>query len=438
MTVFPELTAGRQDDFELRPWIIHEGTSLRGGASCNFTDRLLTVPLGTTVADRVVQAHELAHTRVSPHTPVLAGPLGAHSRALECAEEFRVNTMLAMLGFPVVALCDGSERLGGARLAEAQQWDEALCFYFAVLGTGAERPYLAGIRSQRRDWVAPMQAVAKRARRLMASATPSDLGATKRTDVGVPSGYLAFTVPIARIISVAMQSKVPYSSEELRRFRRSLEPGARRPPTGVFAELVVRRDTALDIVSRQAIARRSRPSVAGTVLRYPSRLLTDSYPKAFATKQKVPGGVVLIDQSGSMDISIDQLQGLLRKAPNTLILGYSHRPGDLGATPNAWVLANRIGVVANPPAGNIGNGIDGPALRWALSLRRPGEPLVWVSDGQVTDSNDHPCNTLTLSCASLVHRHQIRMVRTLDQVEEAFRGVRFPLELFGRVGRALL
>ncbi len=437
MSVFPELTCGRLDDFEIRPWRIAEGSSLRGGASCNFTDRLLTVPLGGSPSDRVVRAHELVHTRVSPHTPVAVEPLGVHPRAIECAEEYRVNTILARLGFSVEHLCDGSERVGGARLAQAGQWDEALCFYFAVLGTGAEKSYLAGVRSEQREWIAPMQAVAKRVKAVITSTSPRSLGATDQTDAGLPSGYLSHTLPMAKIITVAMQAKVPRTTEELRRFRRGLEPGARRPPTGRFAPLVVAPDDHRLSARRRRVHRRSQPTTSGVVLRYPSRLLTDSQYRAFGVKQRSSGGVVLVDQSGSMDISATQLEQLLHAAPDALILGYSHRPGDSGQTPNAWVLANAHGVVQNPPSGNVGNGVDGPALLWALSLRRPGERLVWVSDGQVTDSNDHPCDTLTLSCASLVRRHRISLVRSLDQVEEAFRGAQLPLDGFGRVGRAL-
>jgi len=437
VTVFPEFVAGRHDDFPVRGWRVAEGSSQRGGASCNFTDRLLTVPLGPLPADRVVRAHELVHTRISPHTPVVASELGVHPRAVECAEEFRVNTVLLRLGFDVGQLCDGSERIGGARLAQSGQWDEALCFYFAVLGTGAEKPYLAGIRSERKEWVPAMQAVAKRARSMVLHVTTQGIGATEVTQSGLPSGYLAFTVPLAKTISMAMTAQLPSSSDELRRFRRTLEPGARRPPTGQFAQLVVATHEGPKSVRRRTVQRRLRPSNTGVVFRYPSRLLTDPQPRPFGIKQRASGGVILIDQSGSMDIDADDIEALLRVAPDSLVLGYSHRPGDLGATPNAWILADASGVVTSPPKGNVGNGVDGPALRWALGLRRPSETLVWVSDGQVTDANDHPCDSLSLECALLVRRHRIRMVRSLDQVESAFRGIQLPLDRFGRVGRVL-
>jgi hypothetical protein len=62
------------------------------------------------------------------------------------------------------------------------------------------------------------------------------------------------------------------------------------------------------------------------------------------------------------------------------------------------------------PGGNVGNGVDGPVLRWAHRTRRSGERIVWVTDGQVTDSNDHPNPRLSRECAELVRRHQRPML----------------------------
>src|ERR1019366_7928190 len=98
---------------------------------------------------------------------------------------------------------------------------------------------------------------------------------------------------------------------------------------------------------------------------------------------------------------------------------YSHRPGDLGATPNVWVLAERGRVATHCPSGNVGNGVDGPVLRWALSQRRAQESVIWVTDGQVTDSHDHPDDALSEECAHLVLDHHVRMVRELIDVAGA-------------------
>jgi hypothetical protein len=176
-------------------------------------------------------------------------------------------------------------------------------------------------------------------------------------------------------------------------------------------------------------------------MRYPSRLLTDPQQRAFTRPAFRHGGIVVIDQSGSMDIDQSDLVALLRRAPNALVVGYSHRPGDSGATANAWVLASRGVVATTCPSGNVGNGVDGPILRWAIGERRGREPVVWVTDGQVTDSHDHPDDALSEECAQLVFDHRIRMVRELTEVSRAFssRGMDSSNRSnFGRVGRKML
>lgn len=440
-SVFPELVTGRDDGFVARAWQVHRGSTLRGEASCNLTERILEVPLGSDERSRVVRAHELMHARVSPHGLAWATLFGDLSpRALECAEEFRVNTLLARIGFDVALLRDGSEKAGGRRLAETGAWEEAVCFLLAVLGTGGEREYLSGIRSGNPSWLPALRAVRKRCLHVIESCSTVVLGSTQRDDRGVPKGYAQSTEVLARLLSQSMAARVPRDADELRQFRRSLEPGGRRPPTGRFAPLCFAEGRESRRRPRSYGVRHESASNTGPVMRYPSRLLTDPQQRAFARTSSRHGGIVIIDQSGSMDIDERELAVLLRRAPNALVVGYSHRPGDGGATVNAWVLASRGVVSITCPSGNVGNGVDGPILRWAIEERRGREPVVWVTDGQVTDSHDHPDEMLSEECARLVLTNQIRMVRELSEVARAFSNRASSSSSranFGRVGRKM-
>jgi hypothetical protein len=440
-SVFPELVTGREDEFAGRRWRVREGSTRRGEASCDLGERILEVPLGADETARVVRAHELMHSRVSPHELDWERLLGDIApRALECAEEFRVNTLLGRLGFDVSLLSDGSEKSGGRRLAQSGDWGQAVCFLLAVLGTGAERDYLSGIRSGDPSWLPGLRAVRKRALAIMDCCPTPLLGATKRDEDGVPGGYAASTVVLARVVTQTMAAVAPVGPEALRQFRRSLEPGGRRPPTGTFAGLSFAPGDEFHRRARSSGVRRVVACTSGTAMRYPGRLLTDPQQRAFARVAHRHGGVVVIDQSGSMDIDVGELDAMLRRAPDALVVGYSHRPGDRGATPNVWVLAAR-GVVASSPSGNVGNGVDGPVLRWALDQRRGTEPLIWVTDGQVTDSHDHACDALTTECAELVVRHRIRLVRQVADVTRCL-GSGSSLKPastvgFGRIGRKI-
>jgi hypothetical protein len=311
----------------------------------------------------------------------------------------------------------------------------------AVLGTGAEREFFAGIRAVNPSWSKALRTIRTRALAILDQSTES-IGSTKLNDDGMPEGYANSTLVIARMVTGALSARVPTTPEELRIFRRSLEAGGRRPPTGVFAPLVA--DLALARVPREqrARGRRSSPVTSGTTLRYPGRLLTDERRRAFSRPVARRGGIVIVDQSGSMDLQPESLHALVRSAPQALVIGYSHRPGDRGLTPNCWVLCDRSTVATSYPSGNVGNGVDGPVLRWALSRRRAREPVIWVSDGQVTDSNDHPSEALTSFCADLVRAHRIRLARDLVEATILLRTNRAPsrsrLAEFGRVGRKLL
>ena len=436
--MYPELVHGRRDGFEQGAWSVEVGSVFRGGASCNLTERSLKVPDGSDDGSRVVRAHELVHIRVSPfkseHAPT---DPETFERAVECAEEYRVNLLLSMLGFDTGLLCDGTERLGGQRIAQMGQWGEAACFFLAVLGTGAESDYLRGIRSSQPSWPAGLRAIKKRVFAIVAGLDAAQIGDTTLNDDGLPRGFHSVTIPIARLLSRSMSAAAPEGPDALRAFRRSLEPGGRRAPSAVFAPLVF--DDSMTYVTRRRrrAHRRARPAECGTVMRYPSRLLIDPMQRAFARKTPATGGVIVIDQSGSMDVTVEELDGLLRNAPDALIVGYSHRPGDAGETPNVWLLAAHGRVVSQARTGNIGNGVDGPVLRWAVRTANPCEPVIWVTDGQVTDSHDHPCHSLSVQCAQMVQRHRIRLVHSLSEAELALRGRRVTEGSFGRVGREL-
>ncbi len=85
-----------------------------------------------------------------------------------------------------------------------------------------------------------------------------DLGATLPDRDGVPQGYARASVVVARLIDRASQAQIPYDQESLKRFRRSLEPGARRAPSGVFAELASTR-RCLRCVERPGLRKRNHP-----------------------------------------------------------------------------------------------------------------------------------------------------------------------------------
>ena len=216
--------------------------------------------------------------------------------------------------------------------------------------------------------------------------------------------------------------------------RGSSRPG-HHPARGVFAELIERK-LVLDVEIDGALGRRKRPAPTGTHPRHIHRLLVDPERRIFETRARGRGGVVLIDQSGSMNLEPDDLDRLLRAAPGCTVIGYSHRP-DSTKVPNIWVIAHRGRAASSIPAGNIGNGVDGPAIEFAAARHRAGEPFVWVCDGHVTDGRDASSPELSRQCAELVSKHRIHMVPNVQEAEkallEAMRGGRLPVRATGAI-----
>ena len=441
--VFPELVTGRQDDLSSERWTIEAGRARRGEASCDFVERILQVPVGPSQADRLVRAHELMHVRVSPHdvSPVALYP-DVVPRALACAEEFRVNYLVGLLGFDTQELCDGSERRSGEKVAENNDWAEAVYFYVAVLGTGGERPFLLGIGKQQPLWSKTLKVFGKQALAIVTSASASAVSSTQRSaSVDAPEGYEQFTVRVARLVHRMAGAQAPENEADVRTLKRSMSPGARRPASGQPATLVFDNSLHYERYAGKVRSEHRRVrSVSGTTPRHVERLLTDPYQRIFSRNIHRGSAVVIIDQSGSMDLDVEAVDALLTAAPGCVVVGYSHRPGDSGTQPNAWVVARGGLRASSIPTGNVGNGVDLPVLEWALRQRRNRSRVIWVTDGQVTDSHDHPCEAIARQCADLVRRHQIALCRDTSEASRLLRKgtlSRAKPQNMGRVGRFL-
>ena len=439
--IYPEI-AGSIRDGSLRDplWEIEGGSNRRGDAHCDFAQRRLRVPLGPDRRDRIVRAHELAHVRLSPDALSDSRWPDIPLRALQCAEELRVNDYLGRLGFEVELLRDGSEAASGEQLAHSHQWDEMVFFYFAVHRTGAEKDYVRAIRRVDKDAAASLTAIGAELSAFLRQVPADELASVERDELhDAPRGYVSVTIPLARMATRLAGASAANNRDDLRRLRRSMHPGSRRAASGTFAPLVLATDLTYAPRASRTGARRVTRNSSGRVVRYPAALLVDPQRRIFGEWRRSRGGVVLIDQSGSMDLPQESIDHFLAIAPALTIIGYSHRPGDLTGVPNAWIIADARGRCTHIPSGNVGNGVDGPALAFAATRRRAGDPFIWVSDGQVTDSADHPSSPLAQECADFVRRHRVVVRPSLEGALLALKNgekSNNPADL-GRVGRHL-
>jgi hypothetical protein len=148
---------------------------------------------------------------------------------------------------------------------------------------------------------------------------------------------------------------------------------------------------------------------------YIDRLVTDPERRIFRKKTRSLGAVVVLDCSGSMGWSESDIDKLIQSCSGATILAYSSGGND--DEPNAWVVARRNQRVRRLPDFPGGNGVDGPALRYAVSKLRTSSvnPVIWVSDQRVTGLGDVPSQQLRAETDALVKRHGIYVTEDLRQ-----------------------
>ncbi len=162
--------------------------------------------------------------------------------------------------------------------------------------------------------------------------------------------------------------------------------------------------TAPRPISALPVKRRAgwRVTDSGSRVRRPHRLVTDG--RAFATKKRERGGTVLCDVSGSMRLTVGQLEELAEAAPAVKVAAYRHhQKGELHV-----LVAGKRRVATHDLPRQGSNFVDGPALRW---VGKQKGPRVWVSDGFVTVPNGgtgaaQPYANI-LECRKLMRRYRI-------------------------------
>lgn len=161
-------------------------------------------------------------------------------------------------------------------------------------------------------------------------------------------------------------------------------------------------------------SRKVRATDMGAVPRYMHRLVSDQRVFGKRRKQQIFQGTVLIDLSGSMSLTPQEVDEILQRWPAVTIATYSGNDAD-----GVMRIVAKNGRRAHtgwlgPPAGS-NNMVDGPALDW---LCRQKGPRVWISDGGVTGLGGHGRN-LVLDAARKCNRGRVKRI---ENVQELIRG----------------
>ena len=456
----PEALSRHDTTKQSGEWAVNECAPIRGLPVTSVSARMMSVPMGDDSLSEVVRAHELVHAKVSPQdlTPYIGRGLAGED-SLRAVEELRVNLLASELGYDMKHLLDGSEDTFGERVVDINDWRGAVMFALATAGTGGHKKFLNGVRRKNKVWGAVLTDISKRAVKEMNKVGKRRLASTKLIGDGLIEGF-SHTERIAewaeRMATTTPPEPTPSKGDDKsddttkgddtgddkgddtgdseestpKRGRpkssevdttdavgksRKIDMLPSSPPS--WMKLKVER-LPLPTILNGALGKKKLASQTGKFPRRIHRLISDPQKRVFDRTVKGRGGIVVVDASGSMSMSREELREVVLSAPGCTVMTYSVM-GDWSiddngeaVTANAWVLADKGRVCDDMPfSRGQANGVDLPALEWAVSNRtRSTTPIVWVCDGHVTGMGDNPHDSLTLQVVNYCSRHNIVVV----------------------------
>jgi len=365
---------------------------------------LLRVPLDDSPQSRMIRNHELGHIRWSPSNPEAAALRHRLDMdVLQAVEDMRINTKLAGIGVdttsgslsqPVVkALADD--------LLERSDLRSLVLTMVASAGQGANEEVVRQ-KFSRQPPADKAVEIADMARRVM-----WDNGAPRFRDTIRTAKWLQMLLDCAGPLNRDHGPKTPRLSksdqvrlDSLLKKLGNYGTGRRatqKVPWGKMRVEMPRR------VARVAgyLGKGRIASEEGVIPRHPHRLLIDG--RVFCRLRRKCGGSVLIDCSGSMSLTSDDLKRMLAHAPGAVVACYSGNTTDgvlrVLAKDGRQVDEKWIGA----PAGGA-NVIDLPALVW---LGGQPKPRIWVCDGEVTGIGDRQSALNALECEAICRQRRI-------------------------------
>jgi hypothetical protein len=381
--------------------------------------------------------------------------LGVSPSSVRIAEEVRVNWVAGQarhrngMVADIRQMSDGSERGLSDEAVKNNDWHSALSLLLSTYNTVAYKTVKRRIRLKP-EWKEATDVIERHLRdKMWGSGSYHRSTIANRTntfpmgyrwhdtktkgthDVFMPQGFTDHTLPLAMTIDHWL-SEPPTNPKKTKK-------GAEKNPERKHPDVVPMSSdweelrfgmTSLTESASSFIGRRKRPSMTGKFPVRPDRLLTDPERRIFREIVRGEGGIVVFDCSGSMGVTMNDVKAILKHFAGATIMAYTYRGAD---NANAWVLARNGRMINDGDFSGIdlgnGNGVDSPALRWAVRQRKkPKDFIVWVSDGYVTGKGDTSSETLMRECALLSHKYNIIGVKDADEavhlVADMKRGVR--------------
>jgi hypothetical protein len=432
----PEAIDGLPWTVTIRPPQNHGGGVLYGVTDLH--GHAMTLPPEDHTSARFVRLHELAHAKWTPrNVPPHAAAKKAKATItdVQTAEDLRIQSLLHVHGLLPRDLrhrtVDDLQRFAAAVADHVTSGDAHTALEiltWARVGSGVavfrrprqfrprhELAHLPEIAEELEQIDAHARAIIAQTGSVthaLALETATKLAhqiATEAVTFALPKRYSAklpfqrVTIPLARKLRELLDAAKPTFQQP-----NPCPPPDRTQGISEWGELQTLPPLPLSTAHKpKAQPQRKRlAQLQGNRLGSLRRLLTDG--RAFRRDVRKPqkGGTVLIDASGSMDLSAEEIRAILDRAPAATVAMYSGHAttGTVSVIAKAGRMATDREIDRRRGQVGGGNIIDGPALRW---LAKQAEPRTWICDGIVTGKGDSRRLNLTLEANQLAKAGRI-------------------------------
>lgn len=464
----PEPNMLGRNDVAHERWTVEDCRPVRGEPCTDLANHVMFAPSTDGEMERVVRAHEMMHAKVSPTPEQMEAWVErgvASQTAMIAVEELRVNYLIQKAGFDAKGLlADGSELIAGERLAQAGDWAGAVATCIGTVGTAGHKPFLNGVRRHNRAWGDALVDIGKRAMKEMRKSHDSRTLASTDTYMGVTPYGFTHTERLAEWVDRLASFPPPKSRKsdpkkgkagkagaegvdksdegekadehsaeygEVDKADRDGNPHGKVVPASYggatsWAELIVSREP-LPRYSYGSMGKKRIATNVGIRPRRMHRFMTDPAKRVFDKTVRGSGGMVIIDASGSMSFTTEQIAEIIANAQGATVMIYSDRGRRGSGEPNAWVVADKGRMVENVEYIDYGhgNGVDFPAIEWGVRNRQyRNTPLVWVTDGGVCGANDGFSELLAMQCITYAQQHGYIVVPHVQEAIEQLRNLR--------------
>lgn len=168
------------------------------------------------------------------------------------------------------------------------------------------------------------------------------------------------------------------------------------------------------------LGRLGRKRIATPTGKNPTRLHNyygDPMRRIFTRKTRGTNALIVCDVSGSMSLSIADLDQIMKASAGATVVAYSASDD---TNPNTHLLAHNSRRVRDLPRFDGGNGIDAPAVLWAIkNYRKHHAPVLWITDGGVTGAGDTTNADLSAQCRRVAHRYGVTVARNIPDALRA-------------------